>query len=77
MFGIIIDSKVICLLLEERIPDLYAHFVSIDMDLSLVFTRWFVCLLTCEVSQEISLRIWDLFFLRGPKMIFRTILAIF
>jgi hypothetical protein len=78
MFGTIIDSQVVLLLLEDRIPDLFNHISSIpDLDLTVVLTRWLVCILALEVPKEVSLRIWDLFLLKGPKIIFRTILAIF
>jgi hypothetical protein len=36
-----------------------------------------ICLLSTGLPQEVSDRIWDLFFLKGHKMIVRFLLAIF
>ena len=77
MCGVLIDTKVFIHLLSEKFSDLYNHIAVLDLDLSVIMTRWFVCLLVLEVTKETSMLIWDLFLLKGPKVIFRVMLAIF
>lgn len=77
MCGILIDTKVFIHLLSEKLPEVYEHIAMLDLDLSVIMTRWFVCLFVLEVTKDTSLRIWDLFLLKGPKVVFRVILSIF
>ena len=77
MIGCLIDQRVFFDLLEQRFPELADHIKSTNFDLSVIVVRWLVCLLCLEVNQETSLAIWDLFMLKGPKIIFQCMLAIF
>jgi hypothetical protein len=58
-------------------PDLALHFENIQVELSILAINLIICLLCTGLNQEVSDRIWDLMFLKGHKMIFRFILAIF
>jgi hypothetical protein len=77
MCGVLIDTKVFIHLLAEKLPITYEHIASLDLDLSVIMTRQFVCLFVLEVTKDVSLRIWDLFLLKGPKIVFRVMLAMF
>jgi hypothetical protein len=45
-------------------------------DPSLLAFQWLVCFLSYNLPEEVSYRVWDLFFLKGPKIIFRISLAL-
>ena len=62
--------------MKERLPQLCAHFNTIGVDLSFLALNWIICLLGTGLRQDVSDRIWDLFFLRGQKVIFCFFLAI-
>jgi hypothetical protein len=38
--------------------------------------QWLVCFLSYNLPQDVSDRVWDLFFLKGSKIIFRISLAL-
>lgn len=62
--------------MRERLPDLCDHFDKLGVDLSFLAMQWIICLLGTGLPQEVSDRIWDLFFLKGHKVIFQFFLAI-
>ncbi len=64
--GCQVDFRVFFDLLEETLPDLYAHIQETKLNLEVCCVRWFVCLLCVDVNKENSLAIWDLFLLKGP-----------
>lgn len=74
--GVLIDQNIFHNLMRERLPDLCQHFESIGLDLSFLAINWITCLLCMGLPQDVSDRIWDLFFLRGHKVIFSFLLAI-
>jgi hypothetical protein len=48
----------------------------VGFDPSLLAFQWLVCLLGYNMPQEVSNKIWDFFFLKGTKIIFRISLAL-
>jgi hypothetical protein len=74
--GVLIDQNIFHNLMRERLPELCQHFESIGLDLSFLAINWITCLLCMGLPQDVSDRIWDLFFLRGHKVIFSFLLAI-
>ncbi len=75
--GALIDQQVLQHIVKERMPELAEHFESIQIDLGVLAVNYIICLLGTGLQQEVTDRIWDLMFLKGHKMIFRFILAIF
>jgi len=57
-------------------PDLSSHLEKVGFDPSLLAFQWLVCFLSYNLHQEVSLKVWDLFFLQGAKVIFRVSLAL-
>ena len=49
---------------------------SVGFDPSLLAFQWFVCFLSYNLPQEVSVKVWDLFFLYGTKVIFQISLAL-
>lgn len=76
VLGVIVDQNALDELVEEKIPDLHQHLQDSMFSLGIVSFQWFSCLFSHNFSFDIIARIWDLFFLKGSKIIFRISLAI-
>lgn len=76
MVGVIIDHNILNDLIESRMPDLYYHMQDAFFEPKVVTFQWFSCLFSYNFSFDIIARIWDLFFLKGSKILFRVSLAI-
>ena len=77
MVGVIVDHNILNALIEDRIPDLYEHLTAAMFDPKMVTFQWLSCLFAYNFSFDVIKRIWDLFFLKGSKILFRISLAIF
>ncbi|XP_076321241.1 uncharacterized protein LOC143230859 [Tachypleus tridentatus] len=75
LIGAQADQEVLKDLLREKLPNLYRHLVSNDIELSTVTLNWFLAIFFDAVPFEVLLRIWDCFLLEGPKILFRFTLA--
>ncbi|KAJ9059500.1 hypothetical protein DSO57_1001572 [Entomophthora muscae] len=79
--GATMEVKVLLSLVKRRLPNLWQHFRNCESlgmpppDLAL--THWFPLLFADILPIESTLRVWDSFFYEGPKVIFRTSLALF
>ena len=76
MTEILIDQKVFTSLVQKHKKRLYRHIHKSGLDFALISFQWFVCLLSSNLSKEISETIWDFMFLEGSVAIFRGALAI-
>lgn len=63
--------------MQEKFPRLVAHLEDIDYDCSINHIQWFTCLFCYSFNFEVLVRLWDVFFLKGDKMLFRISLAIY
>lgn len=50
--------------------------VETQMQLSLVTVPWFMCLFVNTLRPEVTLRVWDMFFCEGSKVLFRISAAL-
>lgn len=75
MIGVMIDHNILNSLIEERIPDLFQHLQEHMFDPKMVTFQWFSCLFSYNFSFPVISRIWDQFFLKGSKILFRVSLA--
>lgn len=57
-------------------PLIVEHLQSVELDLALIAFQWFVCLFTYNLPEVTSLKVWDLLFIKGSKILFRVALAI-
>ncbi|CAM6124260.1 unnamed protein product [Calypogeia fissa] len=64
-------------LLKKKFPRLAQHLDQIGFDSTLVTTEWFLCLFAKTFPSETVMRVWDVLFNEGVKVIFRVALAIF
>src|SRR5690606_2321393 len=63
-------------LLKKYIPRLYRHFAEINMETSMYATRWYMLLMLENLPFDVAIRIWDIFFLEGSKVIFSLVLSL-
>jgi len=63
-------------LLEAVSPKLYEHFKTEGADAPLYATRWFLTAFLDVFPFEVTLRIWDLFFLDGYDALYSVAIAI-
>lgn len=75
--GCHVEQRVFKDLLNTKCARLAAHLEMIGFDVSLVITEWFLCLFSKSLPSETTMRIWDVLFNEGAKILFRVALAIF
>ncbi|KAJ4975638.1 hypothetical protein NE237_000744 [Protea cynaroides] len=75
--GCHVEQRVFKDLLSKKCPRIAAHLDALDFDVSLVATEWFLCLFSKSLPSETTMRVWDVLFNEGAKVIFHVALAIF
>ncbi|XP_016446609.1 uncharacterized protein LOC107771693 [Nicotiana tabacum] len=75
--GCHVEQRVFKDLLTKKCPRLAAHLDALEFDVSLVCTEWFLCLFSKSLPSETTLRVWDVLFYEGGKVLFHVALAIF
>ncbi|XP_021363151.1 TBC1 domain family member 2B-like [Mizuhopecten yessoensis] len=71
------DQRVLKDMVQDKLPRLYAHFESHDVDLSLFTFNWFLTIFVDNIPVETFLRVWDAYLYEGSKMLFRFAVAFF
>ncbi|XP_039049124.1 TBC1 domain family member 2A-like isoform X1 [Hibiscus syriacus] len=75
--GCHVEQRVFKDLLAKKCPSIAAHLEALGFDVSLVTTEWFLCLFSKSLPSETTLRVWDVLFYEGAKVLFHVALAIF
>ncbi|KAI4384938.1 hypothetical protein MLD38_003022 [Melastoma candidum] len=75
--GCHVEQRVFKDLLVKKCPRIATHLEAMDFDVSLVATEWFLCLFSKSLPSETTLRVWDILFYEGAKILFHVALAIF
>ncbi|XP_023512853.1 TBC1 domain family member 2B-like [Cucurbita pepo subsp. pepo] len=75
--GCHVEQRVFKDLLTKKCSRLAAHLEALDFDVSLVATECFLCLFSKSLPSETTLRVWDVLFYEGAKVLFHVALAIF
>ncbi|KAL4324355.1 hypothetical protein GQ457_11G004230 [Hibiscus cannabinus] len=75
--GCHVEQRVFKDLLVKKCPRIAAHLEALEFDVSLVATEWFLCLFSKSLPSETTLRVWDVLFYEGAKVLFHAALAIF
>ncbi|KAI3755642.1 hypothetical protein L1987_55447 [Smallanthus sonchifolius] len=75
--GCHVDQRVFKDMLTKKCPRLSAHLETIGFDVSLVATEWFLCLFSKSLPSETTMRVWDVLFYEGAKVLFNIALAVF
>eukprot|EP00455_Lapot_gusevi_P018287 TRINITY_DN19951_c0_g1_i2.p1 TRINITY_DN19951_c0_g1~~TRINITY_DN19951_c0_g1_i2.p1 ORF type:complete len:323 (-),score=27.87 TRINITY_DN19951_c0_g1_i2:51-1019(-) len=63
-------------LIHRFLPRIAEHLEAQQISAEHFAARWFCALFTTDVSFETTLRVWDLFLLQGPDIMFSVALAI-
>jgi len=58
-------------------PKLLQHMEKNYFDPSQITFQWFSCIFAYNFNFEVLQRLWDVFFIKGDKVLFRISLAIF
>ncbi|XP_062245989.1 TBC1 domain family member 2B [Platichthys flesus] len=77
LLGSQVDQRVFKDLMLEKLPRLHAHFEQHKVDFSLITFNWFLVVFVDSVVSSVLFKIWDAFLYEGPKIIFRSALALF
>ncbi|CAH8343656.1 unnamed protein product [Eruca vesicaria subsp. sativa] len=75
--GCHVEQRVFKDLLAQKCPRIATHLDDMGFDVSLVATEWFLCLFSKSLPSETTLRVWDVLFYEGAKVLFHAALAIF
>lgn len=73
--GLRVDGKVLEELIQERLPRLGNHFRECNVDTTSFCTGWFMRLYVDVFPLKTTLRLWDLMFSEGSKILFRAALS--
>lgn len=76
MFGLQRDIHVITELVKLREPLINEKINEVGLPWAVILTKWLICLFSEVLPTETVLRIWDVMFAEGFKIVFRTALAI-
>ena len=63
-------------LLADKMPRLHRHMTRNDVDPLIYTTNWFLTMFTMVLPWQTVLRVWDMFYCEGTKVMFRVALAI-
>ena len=76
--GIIIDNNILFDILKNADKELMSHFTKHNFDLLIknILYKWLICLFSQNIKDELLFLIWDIFFLEGTPILFKTIIVI-
>lgn len=67
-----IDGDILYKLLKKTSPSVYKHLKKHKIEPVLYMTEWFMCLFSRTLPWASVLRVWDMFFCEGVKVLFRV-----
>lgn len=67
-----LDGEIFFALLRRASPMAYRHLKKYKIDPILYMTEWFMCIFSRTLPWSSVLRVWDMFFCEGVKIIFRV-----
>lgn len=71
-----LDGDILNGLLKKASPATYKHFKKQKIEPILYMTEWFMCVFTRTLPWSSVLRVWDMFFCEGVKVMFRVALVL-
>ena len=74
---VFVDRDAFSGILATLNPRLYAHFQALDVPLNIFIGSWFQALFINILPPQCYLRVFDSLIYEGPKILYRTALAIF
>ena len=76
LVGITVDLRVVEDYVDECCPAVSAHFKRHNIDISPVTAGWIMNLYVNIFPVEVTLKIWDVLFAEGPKIVFRVVVGV-
>uniref|UniRef100_A0A8C3FJ50 TBC1 domain family member 10B n=1 Tax=Chrysemys picta bellii TaxID=8478 RepID=A0A8C3FJ50_CHRPI len=67
-----LDGEIFFALLRRASPMAYRHLKKYKIDPILYMTEWFMCIFSRTLPWASVLRVWDMFFCEGVKIVFRV-----
>ncbi|XP_031428477.1 TBC1 domain family member 10B [Clupea harengus] len=67
-----LDGEIFFSLLRRVCPMAYRHLKKFKIDPILYMTEWFMCIFSRTLPWSCVLRVWDMFFCEGVKVVFRV-----
>ncbi|XP_069021639.1 TBC1 domain family member 10B isoform X1 [Embiotoca jacksoni] len=67
-----LDGEIFFCLLRRTCPMAYRHLKKFKIDPILYMTEWFMCIFSRTLPWASVLRVWDMFFCEGVKIVFRV-----
>ncbi|KAM3938789.1 TBC1 domain family member 10A isoform 1-T1 [Leptodactylus fuscus] len=71
-----LDGRILFSLLRKVSPVAYKHLSKQKIDPILYMTEWFMCAFSRTLPWSSVLRVWDMFFCEGVKILFRVALIL-
>ena len=77
--GLIIDNNILMDILKNTDKELMEHFTKYNFELLIknILYKWLICLFSQNIKDELLFIIWDIFFIEGTPILFKTIILIF
>ncbi|KAI8354045.1 rab-GTPase-TBC domain-containing protein [Blakeslea trispora] len=76
MYGALLDQIVFEKLVQKTMPILWSHFQNTNVELSVACLPWFLSLYVNSMPLEFAVRVLDILFMEGPRILFQIGLAI-
>ena len=76
-YGVLVDQKVFDQLMQTRYQQLSMHFDEVGFNTDLLTFPWRVQMFVNKIPLETVLIVWDLFFLKGVRVLLRVALTVF
>jgi hypothetical protein len=76
MIGTLVDQKIFARLIRKTLPKVWEVLRKYKVNPHMVSIQWVVCLFTQNIQPEVADGIWDHWFLRGSKILFKAGLAL-
>ncbi|KAF7660557.1 hypothetical protein LDENG_00279920 [Lucifuga dentata] len=67
-----LDGEIFFSMLRRTCPMAYRHLKKFKIDPILYMTEWFMCIFSRTLPWSCVLRVWDMFFCEGVKIVFRV-----
>lgn len=76
MIGMKVSYYTFLILFKRYMPTLYKHLNKEMFEPSMYITPWFMTLCSSNMPIQLTLRIWDIYFLEGNKILYRIAMAV-
>ncbi|KAI7906001.1 rab-GTPase-TBC domain-containing protein [Cokeromyces recurvatus] len=76
MHGALLDQIAFEQLVEQTMPILWEHFKKTNVEVSIACLPWFLSLFINSMPLEFAIRVLDILFMEGPRILFQIGLAI-